>query len=131
MTDRKKGMKLCILSIVLHVLSFFTVLFAIGAHGMITGMLYDSPGVQAGQVLFLVLCVVIGLSGPVLFITSLVLMIITRVKYPKNRFGLALMILYIAENVLSFLVVAITVISLVFVGVSTIGELFVDMIHMF
>lgn len=125
--DYTKGMKFCIISAIMHILSFPAILFAIAAVSQFTSGIYDGIrfgyGVDASEFMLFAVCTLFAFSGPLFSLVSLIFMIIARAKYPKNKFGLALMILYIAEVVLVILAFALMVIIGVITGISVIGDL--------
>ena len=130
--DYLKGMKFCIISAIMHILSFPAILFAIASISQFTSGIYDGIrfgyGVDASEFILFAVCTLFAFAGPIFSLISLIFMIIARVKYPKNKFGLALMILYIAEVVLVILALALMVIIGVIAGVSVIGDLISELI---
>ena len=130
--DYSKGMKFCIISAIMHLLSFPAILFAIAAVSQFTSGIYDGIrfgyGVDASEFILFAVCTLFAFSGPLFSLVSLIFMIIARVKYPKNKFGLALMILYIAEVFLAILALAVMIIIGVITGVSVIGDLISELL---
>ena len=131
-TNKKKGNRLCFISLGLYLAFLFMSLVIVPIYYI---TLKSQLSVNYGSSLlgsfgtlfgFFLMAVVSGI-----FIASIVFMIIARVKYPKNKFGLILMIAYIAIQVITILAGAIITISVVGMAVYSIGELIQDFVQSF
>ncbi len=97
--DNKKANNLCILSLILK----YGVGIVIGIIFSILSSMGNYTSSSAANSIGSAIAVVLyGLSG-ISEIAALVIMIIVRVKYPKNVFGKVLMWIYIVEIILAML----------------------------
>ena len=92
-----KGNKLCILSLILK----YAVGFIGGGIIELFSNIFPSVSDSVADLIFGTLFSLVGISS----LAAFVLMVVVRVKYPKNTFGKVLMWIYIVEIILAIIAI--------------------------